>query len=81
MWPSPRCRSVCGNLDVFVASRVLDILDKTLDVLLLAAWTYHQHVVGINHDVVLEAANDCCLILGYEDERVASVVSLYSLAV
>ena len=40
-------------LDMFVARRVADILDKALDVLLLTARTYHQHIVGINDDIVL----------------------------
>ena len=40
-------------LDMFVAYRVFDILDETLDVLLLATWTDHQHIVGVDHDIVL----------------------------
>ena len=52
---------------MFVSCREFDILDEAVDVLLLAARAYHQHIVGVYDDIVLESAYDCGLVLGYED--------------
>ena len=64
-------------LHVLIARRVTDILDKALDVLLLAAWAYHQHIVGVYNDIVLQAADDSHLIFGCEYHRVAGIIGLY----
>ena len=61
---NPNGLSSC--LDVFVASFVAYVLDKTLDVLLLVAGAYHQHIVGVNNDVVLQAADYGNLVLWCE---------------
>ena len=64
-------------LHMLVARRVADVLDKALDVLLLAAWAYHQHIVGVHNDIVLQTADNGHLIFGCEYHRVAGVVGLY----
>ena len=62
--------------DVFVTVVVFHFVDEFLDVLLLGAGADQQYVVGVDHDVLLQPADDGYLVLGQRDDRRARVAEV-----
>ena len=65
---------------MLVACCVFDVLDETLDVLLLVLGAYHKHIIGIYDDVIFQSAYYGYLLFGYGNQGVARVVCLHCAA-
>ena len=62
--------------DIFVPLVELNVVDIFLDALFVAARAYHQHVVRIDHDIILQPLDDGDFACGNRDDRVARVVGI-----
>ena len=46
------------QLNIFVTFVELNFVDVFLDALLFAAWAYHKNIIGVDHNVILQAVDN-----------------------